>query len=409
MSLSNDLLSLKIERDQPEGESSQKKKIARTLLRGVSAAAIVGLAVAAYKVGSPYLEAKFFKAKVDVTEVALVSPTQGAVQLSATGYVVPQVTARVGAKVIGRISKTRVKEGSRVKAGDVLFELDVADQKSAIASAQARYAASVARSGAEHAQIREAQQQLVRDRKLVASGAEAPATAEDLAARVSALRATAHAASADAQAQKAEVMALSVGLGDLTISAPINGTVVTKPAEVGTVANPDVPLAELVDFDSLLIEADVPEAKMNAIKIDAPCEVVLDAAPDRRMRAVVVEVSPKLNRAKATGTVKVKIVDGTDGVLPEMSARVSFLDKPLDANQLAQAAKTVVPSSAIVERGGNKVVFTVDGDRVRIQPVQLGAAFANGFELKNGPAPGTVLVKDPMPTLSDGQEVKRNP
>ncbi|WP_394842654.1 efflux RND transporter periplasmic adaptor subunit [Pendulispora brunnea] len=401
--LSNDLLSLKIERNPRENKSG-----ARWLTLVGGGAAALALGVVAYTAGIPYLEAKFFRTKVDVTEVAMVSPSQAQVELSATGYVVPQITARIGAKVIGRVAHTRIKEGSRVKAGDVMFELDAADQKSAIASAQARYEASSARASASHAQMREVQQQLAREKKLVATGAVAPAQSEDLDARVATMRETARAAEAEAHAQRAEVKALSVGLGNLTIVAPIDGTVVNKPVEVGAVVHPEIPLTELVDFDSLLIEADVPEAKMGSIKKDAPCEAVFDAIPNQRIRAVVVEVSPRLNRAKATGTIKVKLVDTVEGVLPEMSARVSFLSKPLEADQMKEPPRKVVPSSALAERAGSKVVFAVDGERVRMQRVDLGAPFGSGFELKHGPEPGTVLVRDPSPALADGQAIKRN-
>jgi len=401
--LSNDLLSLKIERNKPEHKSGGRWF---TIVAGSAAAMALG--VVAYTAGIPYLEAKFFRTKVDVTEVALVSPAQAAVELSATGYVVPQITARIGAKVIGRVAQTRIKEGSRVKAGEMMFELDVADQKSAIASAQARYAASSARASASRAQVREVQQQLAREKKLVATGAVAPAQSEDLAARVASMRSTARAAEAEAHAQKAEVKTLAVGLGNLRIVAPINGTVVNKPVEVGAVVNPEIPLTELVDFDSLLIEADVPEAKMGSIKKDGPCEVVFDAIPNQRIRALVVEVSPRLNRAKATGTVKVKLVDAVEGVLPEMSARVSFLAKPLDADQMKEPTRRIVPASALTDRAGSKVVFAIEGERVRLQNVDVGAAFGSGFELKNGPEPGTVLVRDPSPALADGQSIKRN-
>ncbi|WP_394822053.1 efflux RND transporter periplasmic adaptor subunit [Pendulispora albinea] len=401
--LSNDLLSLKIERG-----SKPERKSGRSLVLIVGVAAAMGVGVVAYTVAAPYIEAKFFKTKVDVTEVAMVSPAQATIELSATGYVVPQVSARIGAKVIGKISKNYIREGSRVKAGDPLFDLDVTDQKSAIAAAQARYAAAVAKARASRAQTREVQQQLAREKKLVASGAVAPANSQDLEARTSALNATAAAMEAEAQAQKAEVHALTVGLGNYRIVAPIDGTVVNKPVQVGTTLNFELPLLELVDFDSLLIEADVPEGKMSTIKKDGPCEVVLDAFPGKRIRAVVVEVSPKLNRAKATGTVKIKMIDPAEGVLPEMSARVSFLNKALDEGQLKEPSRKIVPSSAIVDRGGAKVVFAIEGEKVRQQPVELGAPFANGFELKNGPPPGTMLVKDPSPTLSDGQEIKRN-
>ncbi|WP_394832096.1 efflux RND transporter periplasmic adaptor subunit [Pendulispora rubella] len=401
--LSNDLLSLKIERTPPEHKSGTRW---RTIVAG--GAATLASGVVAYAAGIPYLEAKFFRTKVDVTEVAMVSPAQAQVELNATGYVVPQITARIGAKIIGRVARTRIKEGSRVKAGEVMFELDLADQKSAIASARARYAASSARASASRAQMLEVQQQLAREKKLVATGAVAPAQSEDLTARVASMDATARAAETDALAQKAEVKELAVGLGNLTIVAPIDGTVVTKPVEAGAVVNSEIPLTELVDFDSLLIEADVPEAKMGSIKKDGPCEVVFDAIPNQRIRAVVVEVSPRLNRAKATGTVKVKLVDATPGVLPEMSARVSFLAKPLEADQMKEPARKVVPTSALAERAGSKVVFAIEGERVRMQSVELGAPFGSGFELKHGPEPGTFLVRDPSPALADGQAIKRN-
>jgi len=171
---------------------------------------------------------------------------------------------------------------------------------------------------------------------------------------------------------------------------------VTQTGGGGYVANPDVPLAELVDFDSLLIEADVPEAKLNAIKIDAPCEVVLDCRARSSHARGGRRGQPQAQSRQGHGYGEGQNRRRDRRVLPEMSARVSFLDKPLDANQLAQAAKPVVPSSAIVERGGNKVVFTVDGDRVRIQPVQLGG-ICQRLRVEERPCTGTVLVKTPCP------------
>ena len=89
-----------------------------------------------------------------------------------------------------------------------------------------------------------------------------------------------------------------------------------------------------------------------------------------------------------------------------MSARVSFLQKALDAGAMKEPPKTIVPAVAVTERGGAKVVFTVEQGQVRMVPVELGPAFGDGFELVAGPPPGTKVVREPPATLQDGQKVK---
>jgi hypothetical protein len=89
-----------------------------------------------------------------------------------------------------------------------------------------------------------------------------------------------------------------------------------------------------------------------------------------------------------------------------MAARVSFLAHALDPSEMKAPPKKIIPASAVAERGGNKVAFVLDGDRVRMVGLSLGAPFAGGFELQGGPAAGTHVVKDPPATLADGQSVK---
>ena len=89
-----------------------------------------------------------------------------------------------------------------------------------------------------------------------------------------------------------------------------------------------------------------------------------------------------------------------------MAARVSFLAKELEADKLTQPAKTVVPAAAIADRAGAKVVFVVEDGVVRMKPVTLGEAVGSGFELLDGPSPGTRVVRAPGPELEDGQRVK---
>ncbi len=398
--LSSDLASLRISRDEPPPSRGRAWRI----LAGLTlAAALLVAGRAAY----PHVEAKLFKTEVGVTTISLVSPVQASIDLTSTGYVVPETSAKVGAKVIGRVARVLIKQGDKVKAGQVLFELDAADQKSAIASAQARVAASRARAQAARANLAEIQQQLEREKRLAASGAIPQATADDLAARARALDEQVKAAEAEAQAANAEVNALAVGMKNLTITAPINGTVLNKPTDAGEVVGPaSSALVELADFQSLVVETDVPEGRLNLVKPKGPCEIVLDAFPDKRYRGAVLEITPRLNRAKATATVKVTFVDGAASVLPEMAARVSFLAQALNEQQMKEPPKLIVPASAVTGRTGAKAVFVLDNGKVRMNVVRLGPAFGGGFELLEGPTAGTRIVNNPPATLADGQSVK---
>lgn len=403
--LTSDLASLRIDRGQgPRGASSGAPR--RVLLWLAIVCGVAGAAAVAWRAASPILESKFFQTAVSVTEIALVSPAQAQVRLTSTGYVVPQIQVDVSSKVTGRVEKASIREGSTVKAGQVLFELDASDQRVAVASAQARVASARARAATARAQLAEIVLQRDRERRLAETGAVAAATADDLAARAKSLDEQVHAADADVAASQAEVAALSTNLANTTIRAPIDGKVVTKPVERGDVVNPGTSMAKIADFASIVVETDVPEARLHLVHADGPCEIVLDAYPEKRWRGEVVGISPQLNRAKASAIVKVRFLDGDDTVLPEMAARVSFLDAPLDQARLSEPPKKIVPGSAVTDRAGAKVVFVLDAGHARMVPVTLGPPFADGFELVSGPDPGTKIVSDPPATLGDGQTVK---
>jgi RND family efflux transporter MFP subunit len=404
--LSSKLASLRIARD----EGPPKAGVWKYLLAAV---AVASAAIAGYVFGWPYLEARVFKAKVEVTEISVVSPAQAAVELTASGYVVPQIVSNIAVKVPGRVSKVFVRRGEEIKAGDVLFELDVLDQEAAIASGNSRVAAAQARVETARAATSEAKLQADREKALAAAGVAPAGRAADLEARVGSLQAQIKAAEAEVRAAAAEVTALKVNLKNFKIFAPINGTVLNKPPEVGEFVGPqpagisvDMGGVEIADLDSLVIETDVPEQRLHLVKMGAPAEILLDAFPDRRHRGKVLEIVPRVNRAKATVTVKTGFVDPPEGALPDMAARVSFLASELDANAIKQKPKTVVPPAAVADRNGSKVVYVVDDGKVRMTSVTLGPPFGGGLELVRGPNPGTRLVKNPSPELYDGQRVQ---
>jgi HlyD family secretion protein len=402
--VSSDLASLRISRDEPPGPSIWRRLLTTVLVLAALAAAGIWVYL---KLGP-----RIFKEQVAVTEVALISPAQSQVLVTSTGYVVPQLWSKVGAKIPGRLSTVLIKEGDTVKKGQVIATLDDADQRSAVAASQTRVLVARARSNTARANLAEVKPQLERARALVGQGAAGRAEFEDLETRMTVLGETVKAADAEAAAAQAEVDLLKVGLRDRIIEAPIDGTVITKPAMAGETVGPQMTgvanVAEIADFNSIVVETDVPEARLDLVKVGSPTEIVLDAYPSRRYRGTAADIGKRVNRAKATVIVKVKFKDTLDGVLPDMSARVSFLREELREDSLKEAPKKVVAAEAVTERDGGKVLFAIDGGKLRQIKVKVGGPVGSALELLDGPAPGTRVVRQPTADQFDGQRIKED-
>jgi RND family efflux transporter MFP subunit len=406
--LSSDLASLSIDRNSRSSGGAAKRVVVWLVVLGA-----LGYGIYVYAI--PQFQAQVMKTEVSITEVSTYSPIQASVELTSSGYVEPQRVSRVGAKVPGRVSALHVRQGQTVKKGDVLLELEQADRQAGIQSAKMRSAAAEARVATARANVAETRVQAERERAMVKSGVAPAARAEDLEARVASLTEAVRAAEAEVKASNAEVAALKVDLGYMQVHAPMDGTVINKPPEIGEVVGSDLgtvasdsdqAVIELADFNTLMVETDIPESRLHMVTLGSPCDIALDAFPSRRYRGEAVEINPKVDRAKATVGVKVKFVDPPEGVLPDMSARVSFLSKAIDDAQMKEKPKTIVPASALVDRAGTKVLFVLEDGVVRMRNVTVGAELGGGFEVIDGPASGTRVVANPPPALVDGQRVK---
>jgi RND family efflux transporter MFP subunit len=402
--LSSDLASLKIDRSpRPSGRESSGG-LARVVIWLVALLGLAGLAVWLY----PRVEAQLFKTEVQTSTVLEVSPSLAVTSLTATGYVIAERRSKVGANVPGRIGKLYVREGSVVKQGDVLVELDAADQKSNVVAAQARVLAAQAKEAGARASLHELQVQLDRQKVLLGQNAAARSIIDDLEARLGTAQAAIAAAIAETRAAAAQVDVARSTLGRMTVTSPIDGTVLDKPREAGETVDLNAPLMELADMKSLVVEIDVPEGRLSLVKVGGPCEISLDAFAGQRFAGKVREIGKRVNRSKATIAVKVEFVDVPPDAspLPDMSARVSFLTQALDEKARDARSKLMVPVKAVSTRDGKSYVFVVEGGAVRMEPVTLAEKSGDAFELVEGPTAGTKVVLSPDATLQSGQRVK---
>lgn len=396
--LSADLSSLQIDR-------SERRPRSRTWLYVLVGLAGAGVAsVLAYRT----LARSIFKTEVATTEVLLVSPAQASTELTGVGYIVAQRQSKVACQVLGRIAEMKVREGQRVEKNEEIFSVENAAQKAALAAAKSRELGAKARIESSAASVAELRQQHDREVRLVEQNMGSQATVDDLRERIRAAEAMGRWAVQEAAAAAEDVRAAEAQLEYTVVKAPFGGIVRGKPLDVGEMLGTfnEKPAVELFDPATLRAEIDVPEKRLEKVRPNGPAEVVLEAYPESRWRAVVEEVGSQVDRSKGTVVAKLRLLDRPELLLPDMRARANFLTQELDEAAAKAPPLVVVPRAAVAERGGGKVVFRIEDGRARMVPVTLGPELAGGFELRSGPAPGTLLVADPPETLADGHPVK---
>jgi HlyD family secretion protein len=394
-----DLNKLRIERSPGDSRTRKGRRWGRLAI-----AVIVIAAVALWA-------ANRFSAPQAVETVGVVNawPSQNHTVLNASGYVVPQRNASLSSKGQGRLEWLGVLEGSRVKANEVIARLESRDVRASQDQAAAQV--NVARANLELAlaEERDARGNLRRSADLTAKGFISGSQHDTNIARAE--KAVANVASARAAVASAEASkrVADVAVEQTQIRAPFDGIVLTKNANVGdnitpfsSALNSKGAVVTIADMSTLEVEADVSESSIVRIRVDQPCEIQLDALPDLRLPGVVSRIVPTVDRAKATVMVKVRFTERDARVLPDMSAKVAFLDKAVGADE--RKPVTAVQAGAITERGGSKVAFVVTDGIARQVAVTPGGKIGDLVQV-GGLKAGDKVVLSPGPKLKDGMAV----
>lgn len=254
--------------------------------------------------------------------------------LVASGYVVARRQATVSAEISGRIREILFEEGTEVEAGQILARLDDTRARLQLDELNARVNAANARIGALTAQRAEAANVLERAQRLASTniGSEAAVTAAQ--SQLSSLNAQIQSARADAAAASVQVQSQQDLIERHVVRAPFAGVVIAKNAQVGEILFPGsagggftrTGVATLVDMASLEIEVDVNEGQIQRVTAGQRVEALLDAYPDWDIPAHVEAIIPTADRSRATIQVRVAFDEPDDRILPDMAARVTFVE-----------------------------------------------------------------------------------
>ena len=440
----DDLKSLRIDRSVPSAEPPTWAK--RFILGGIALVVLLGLIALAYRLLASDAP------EVEVARAAAANSDVGGIVLSASGYIVAHHKINVNTKVTGRVAWIGIEKGDKVKEGQVLVRLE--DDEYRAQYEQARGATENARAYLQELQngsrpeeidqaqhnLDEARATLVNDRitldrtkQLVSEGVLAKQNLDDATAkfdadqqRVNSLEKTfrmwkigprpeeiSRAKGALMQAEGQEAYAKSL-LDATIIRAPVSGTILERNAEKGELitaqfasaaeGGPQGSVAALADLNDIQVELDIAQDDFAKLSPNQKGIVTVDAFPDRKYNGTIAQISPEANRQKATVQVKVQILNPDEYLRPEMNSTVKFLaNEKKESN--SQSSGVFVPTNAVRDHDGKKVVFLAFNGKALMRPVQVQSQRSGGLMVQ-GLVGGENVITTAPSNLKDGDKIK---
>jgi len=336
------------------------------------------------------------------TEIVTTAPISGVITATGKILVPEDRTAVIGPVNEGRIVKLYAGQGSKVRKGQKLAELESAD----IDQAEADYLKALAdsenakRSAA--AEIKLAQQTYDRTKalyeKTVVAGKNLQSAEHDL--EVARATAENNAASTKATLIAARRHLLILGLNDATIDAlatkpglaatfslnsPIDGTVVERDATIGATVGTDANVFKIIDTSRVWIDANVFEKDLPRVRNGQGVKVTTTAFPGTTFSGRVIFINSVVDPESRTVKVRTEVPNPDGRLKPDMFANVEIIT---DVNSTAIS----VPQSAVLEDNGKSLVFVAEGNGYKQKQVQLGIKNGDRVEIIDGLNAGDRVV-----------------
>lgn len=443
-----DLESLRIDRTQRGSADGGEPPVwaKRYILGGIALIVLLGIIALAYRMMSGDIP------EVEATRATAETADVGGVVLSASGYIVAHHKINVNSKVTGRVSWIGVEKGDKVKEGQVIVRLE--DDEFRAQYEQARGATENARAyldelqhGSRPEEIQQAQHNvdeiratlandkinLDRTQELYNEGVMSKQNLDDATAKFQADQQRANSLNQSftlsklgpraeeiarargqlLQAQGAEAYAKSL-LDATVIRAPVTGTILERTAEKGELVTaqfasgaaggPQGEVVALADLNDLQVELDIAQDDFSKLSPHQKGIVTTDAFPDRKYDGQIAEISPEADRQKATVQIKVQIINPDSYLRPDMNATVKFLadEKKTDSSK---PAGVFVPTTAVRDRDGKKVVFLIYNGKALMREVQVVSQRSGGL-LVSGLNGGEDVITSGPADLKDGEKIK---
>ena len=189
-------------------------------------------------------------------------------------------------------------------------------------------------------------------------------------------------------------------------NSPIDGVILSlarddssRPIADGQLVAPGFLVAEIAPVDTLIADIDLIGAEISKIKTGQLSRIRHNAYKDIPFEGQVLRLSPKIDPNTRTFRAEIQIANTTGQLIPGM-----FVEVLIVVDERREVP--VVPRQSVTRRGGNQVVFIVDGQRVSQRRVTLGLSDSKNHEVIDGLSLGDRVVYQGLETLTDGTRIR---
>jgi RND family efflux transporter MFP subunit len=348
----------------------------------ITAAAVIIIVLAVVLTGKKPVPIKVLEIKPGELRVIVNATT--------TSTVKSEYEVILSAQRTGRVVTLPVREGDRVKAGDLIARLDLTEESVQSESVLAQSRATYEETG----------KNLKRSEDLFANGMIAQQDLDSARRAFEVARSQYEASREDVKVKKDYSV----------IRTPYGGVVSKKYTEVGELLLPGKQIVTVVDPDRIYVLATIDEVDVGRLRLGQPVAISIDAFPGEKFNGSIRRISPIVSGGKLetrTADVWIYFTAKDDRIKPGMSADIEVLITTLTGVLSA-------PSQAIVEREGKKQVYVAEGTdltpgattRVRLRPVEIGESNWVSTEIRNGLKAGEFVVTIPEAEgLKDGVRI----
>ncbi|WP_121971382.1 efflux RND transporter periplasmic adaptor subunit [Leptolyngbya sp. BC1307] len=351
--------------------------------------------------------------------------------LTYTGTTRPDQQVMLRSQVSGEVTDLTVDVGDAIARDDLLAQLDGNLQTTSLNQAQAELSARRAETAQAQISISDAQSALVqaeatfdqaqvdasRLRRLADQGgiSQQEAEAAELAvtnaqqavrsaqAQIAAQRQAVAAAADRTDAQQAVLAQTQRQLSYAGLRSPLTGFVLSRQVDVGDFVDSGATLLELGDLSSLKVNVEVSELDIGRLSVGQSAQVTFDAFPDEGVTAGRIEqIAPVADATSRLVPVQVSIPNPNGRVGSGLLARVQFSPE--------QAARVVVPESALALGEEGSTVFVIEGEgeqaKAVARPVRTGTSGQDRVEILSGLSAGEAFVVQSDRPLTSGQAIR---
>lgn len=306
---------------------------------------------------------------VDVVTAAALTKPMG-VEIEAVGTAHANESVDITSKASNKVMAIRFEEGEFVKRGQVLVELDSAEERAALAEAEATLADS--------------ESQFRRSRDLYAQQALSLAQLDQIEATL--------------KANRARVEAAKARLADTAIYAGFDGRTGFRRVSIGSLVNPGAVITTLDDTSIMKLDFTVPETYLFLLQKGLAIQARTPGLPDRTFEGKITNIDSRIDPVTRSIAVRAEIPN-RDGVLrPGM-----FMTVNLQGNVVPTL---LVAEAAVVPEQGSTFVFVVQDGVVERRAVKLGRRRPGEVEVTVGLKEGERVVVEGTQNIRDGSQVR---